>query len=743
MYFSKKFVSATIEKTTVCKNVAAPYLRRDLIIDVIPEKAELTVCGLGFYELFVNGNKITKGHLSPFIVNPDQVLYYDNYDITKYLVYGENVIAFILGNGMQNGFDGYIWDFQMARFNSAPKLAFALEMSSNGVKTTLEADENILCHPSPIYFDGLRMGEKYDARKEIPNWNKPGCDLSSWTAAISVQSDNGEAMLCECKPIIAEREISPVSIRKEGDAYVYDFGENNTGLTKLNISGYYGQHIVIDHGEWLDNGKFTQYNIMCHTPNEANNPKYNQRTEYICTGNKNETYIPTFTYYGFRYAKVSGITEEQATKDLLTYVVTHTKLVSRGDFKCSNETLNKLQEMTRRSTYSNFQHFLNDCPHREKNGWTADAALSAEQAIMNFDPENNFYAWERCIVRAMDNRGALPGIVPTGGWGFHWGNGPAWDSVLIYLPYFTAVLRDDLRCAKEASGAIMRYFHYLGTRLNEDGLLNIGLGDWCPAYPDHEAPRIFTDSVISYDLAVKSAYIFRRLNKENEAIYCEGFAKNIRKAIRTVLLTDPTEMRFKGDHQTCQAMAIFYGICDSEEEIKLALNTLLRFIDERDGHIGVGVLGARVIFRVLCDYGYEDLAINMIIREDAPSYGWMVKDGLTTLSETVTDTHSSYNHHFWGDISALMIEYFAGIRINPDLNGANTYKIAPVFPSQLQYAEAYHNSVCGMIKSSWKRIADEKIELTIEAPENMPGKVTPPKGYDFTENNGKYIFTKL
>ena len=195
MIFSTKFVSATREKATTAQTVAAPYLRRDIIFDKVPESSVITVCGLGFYELYINGKRITKGKLSPYVVNPDQVLPYDTYDVTSLFVYGENTIAFILGNGMQNAFDGFMWDFQKARWNSAPKLAFALELVTDGERQVIEADENMLCHPSPIYFDGFRLGEKYDARREIPNWNLPGCDLSDWTPAIAVQRDLGEPML--------------------------------------------------------------------------------------------------------------------------------------------------------------------------------------------------------------------------------------------------------------------------------------------------------------------------------------------------------------------------------------------------------------------------------------------------------------------------------------------------------------------------------------------------------------------
>ena len=747
MLLSKNFVSATLEKSTVKKNIPAPYMRRDFVLDTLPESAEITVTGLGFYELFVNGKRLTRGLLSPYISNPDQLIAYDSYDITEHLVYGENTVAFILGNGMQNCFGGFVWDFQKARFNSAPKLAFALEMKVDGEEMLIEADEQVLCHPSPLYFNDLRMGEKYDARREIPHWSLPGCDLSDWTPAIPVPADPGDAMLAVCKPIVATEERRAVAIWEEDGGFIYDFGLNQSGLTRLHIDGKCGQHIVIDHCEHLFDGKFAQSNLIFTNPKSVGTPRYTQRTEYICNGSGGESHTPSFTYYGFRYAKVTGITKEQATPELLTYVVMNTELSSRGDFSCSHADMTLLQEMTRRSTLSNFFHFPNDCPHREKNGWTADAALSAEQTVMNFDPEDNYCMWMEHIVRAMDARGALPGIVPTGGWGFHWGNGPAWDSVLIYLPYFTAVLRDDLRSAKIASGAILRYFHYLRGRCDEQGLLAIGLGDWVPPDKSLMPPLVFTDSVITYDLARKAAYLYRRLGMKLEVAYCEGFASEMLTAIREHLIEDRAKMRFIGGSQSAQAMAIFYGICEGEEEKRAALSSLIDEIHAHDDHMMTGVLGGRVIFRVLCDYGYEDLAVKMIARRDAPSYGSMIELGMTTLSENVTRHTSSHNHHFWGDISALMIEYFGGIRINPDLAGADTALIAPVFPSEMEHAEAHHDSVKGKISTKWARRGN-RVELSLEIPEDMSAKIVAPIGYTLdggerAASSGVYCFNKL
>ena len=744
MFYSKKFVSATREYSTLDKNVPAPYLRRNFIFHEVPQKATITVCGLGFYRIFVNGNELTRTHLAPYIVNSHQVLPYDAYDITNELVYGENTIAFMLGNGMQNCLGGFIWDFDSATFRSAPKLAFALEVVQNGETVTYEADENLLCMPSPMYFDDFRMGVKYDARKEIPDWNLPTCDIFSATPAIKADTPNGEAMLVNCLPIRVTREIKPVSIWKEGDSYIYDFGENCAGLTRLSISGKYGQKVIIDHGEWIDDGKFTQRNLLFPGNFRSfDKPKYTQRTEYICHGGSREEFVPSFTYYGFRYAKVSGITEEQATEDLLTYLVMNSDFTSRGDFSSSCETLNTLYQMTRRATLANFFHIPTDCPHREKNGWTADAALSAEHTLLNFNAEDNYLMWLRTITRAMNHEGALPGIVPTGGWGFAWGNGPAWDSVLIYLPYFMAVMRDDLRGAEEVASSMLRYFQYLRTRMDENGLLAIGLGDWCHPNKKDMTPLIFTDSVVSYDLARKAEYLYHRLGLDLEESFCKGFADKIYESIRKHLLVDNKSMRFLGNSQTAQAMAIFYGLCETEEEKKLAFDLLLEYIHEKDDHMYCGVLGGRVIFRVLCDFGYQDLAYKMIVRPDAPSYGYMIERGYTALAEDIFIKNASFNHHFWGDIAALMIEYFVGIRFNPTLNNINEVLIAPVFVSELNYATASHELPGGNISVEWRR-EGEGIVLTYSADKALYVTLQTPVGYQMVKTlENTFVFTKI
>lgn len=724
MMFSNRFVAATEKYCTRKEHIAAPFMRRSFTLDALPSRAELCLSGLGFYELFVNGKRITKGNLSPYISNSNQVLPYDNYDVLPYLKTGKNTLAFLLGNGMQNCLGGYVWQFHTAPYTSAPKLAFALTLGEGENALVIEADEQVKTHSSPLLFDDLRMGEIYDARLAIDGWNLPEYDDSAWENAIFAALPAGEPLLIDVHPILPERQIKAVRIWQEEDGFVYDFGENNAGLTTLSLNGAAGRRIIVDHAERLKDGKFTQENIVFH---EGREPEFFQRIDYTTRGGA-ESYTPYFTYFGFRYAKVTGISPEEATEDLLTYTVMHTALQTRGGFTSSDETVNTLQEMTRRSDVANFWHFPTDCPHREKNGWTADAALSAEQMLLNFDPEDNYVEWSRSIVRAMDGRGALPGIVPTGGWGFEWGNGPAWDSVLVYLPYFSYALRGDLRAARNCAHAFVRYLQYLGSRKSPNGLLDIGLGDWLPAA--ETVDRIFTDSVLAMDIAKKMEILFRAMGMELEAAYALSFANAMRCAIRTHLC-DTDTMTFRGGYITSQAMGIFYGLCDSEEEETLAFAHLLEAIKAAEEHATCGVLGGRVLFRVLADHGKVDLALHMITRPDPPSYGYMIEEGLTALGEALSENYNgaSLNHHFWGDISAFFIEYLAGIRLNPTLGDINEVFIAPLFPESMTFAEGFHIAPAGEIRSRWEKNADGSITLSLVIPETMRGALLLPEGY--------------
>lgn len=744
MEYPKRFIGAGTQYGTLEKPVAAPYLRRAFLVEALPEKAALAICGLGFYELYINGEKITRSILAPYIYNPDHFLYYDLYDVAPYLQQGENVIGVLLGNGYLNNEGGKTWDFDQAPFRAAPMMALKLEMTAGDTTTVLESDESFKTAPSPIWYDDYRNGEYYDARNEIPAWNTVGFDDSAWKQAVSVKPPRGQARRNDAPPIVVEKELKPVEITTYGDAYIYKFPENNAGVCRLQVNGTAGQKVTLTFGEFLEeDGKM---NRSCITYSDAM-----QKDIYILKDGE-QSYTPAFTYHGFQYVTVEGITKEQATLDLLTFVVFHTDLPTRGGFTCSDPIVNALQDMTRRSDVANFHHIPTDCPQREKNGWTADAALSAEHLLLNFAPEKAYAAWMRSICMEQRADGRLPGIVPTTGWGYHWGNGPAWDSVLFYLPYFTYKYRKDKAILRENAQAFVRYLSYISTRVREDGLIGCGLGDWCPVgrkWDAYQAPIEFTDTVLTMDLCKKAAYMFGEIGMTAQKAFAEQLQAQLYAAARTHLL-DPVRMIAYGDCQTTQAMGIFYDLFTDAEKPQ-AFKHLVELVHKADDHMDVGVLGARVLFHVLTAGGESDLAYKMITRTDFPAYGEWVAKGLTTLCENFRKENGgicdSLNHLFWGDVSHWFISAIAGIRYNPQ--GAGGLDIRPAFIAALDFAEGWHEAPEGEIRCRWERKGEE-IELQVTVPQGLFGHLVLPAGYADKEKlqhclplkSGTYIVIK-
>ena len=771
MKFSEKFIKATNEMCNFDNFVNAPYLRKKFSLDFKPQNAEITICGLGFYELYINGQNITKGPLAPYISNTDHICYYDNYDISDLLEKGENVIGILLGNGFRNPFGGFIWDFEKSPHRGTPTVALSLEASDKDNSIEIEADTSFKVHPSPIIFDDERMGCRYDARLEIPDWCLVDYDDSDWDDALYEKKPKGIAKLCTVEPIAVTNRMSPVEVKhydslpfayKEAkkdaepfsqairdNVYIYDFGVNTAGVTELRIKNTKpGQIITIRHGEWNIDGKFAVNTTIFNREDAIDKYlEFGQTDVYICKGADEEVFLPKFKYDGFRYAYVEGLEEEQATKDALTFFEMSSDLKERASFECSDEVLNKLQECARRSDLSNFYYFPTDCPHREKNGWTGDATMSAEHMLLNLTAEKSLGEWLTSIRYSQDVYGALPGIVPTGGWGFEWGNGPAWDAVSVNLPYYIYRFTGNKEVIEENVPMIMKYLCYVMSRRNEKGLIAIGLGDWLDPFEAEKgyisSPLEFTDTAMIYDMAKKASFLFKEIGRNNESEYAKNIADDLYNAIRTELIDNET-MTVSGDCQTSQAVALAMGLF-KDDELEKARKRLVEII-HRDGDVNAcGMIGLRYIYHALTDMDEADLAYKIITSKKRTGYGHWVEQGTTTLWERFDDlekdSSTSKNHHFFGDISSWFIQEIAGLKPNPEASDTTHFEISPHFIKGLDYAKAEYISPFGKAKTRWERIG-EKITVSILLSEGTHGDIILPKGYSFTDGEyKKAIFT--
>lgn len=759
--FSKKFVCESREYSTYLKHERAPLFRKSFILENAPESAEILISGLGFYKLFINGKDITKGYLAPYISNTDDIVYYDNYDLVPYLTKGENVIGVMLGDGLQNPMV-HCWDFQDAIVTSSPKLALTFSAKLGEDTVSFEAD-SFKCTKGPITFNNYRSGVFYDARLEIDNWNMQGFDDSEWHAPIKAENPRGYAKICEAEPIVVRSEYAPVSIKKgevckysarpdrqkayeekgfydsnpqfEG-GYIYDFGKNSAGIFRLVIKNTVpGQVISLQCAERLSPDGKLDYNNINFFPDG-----YCQRDIYTCKGADEEIFVPPFVYHGYRYIYVHGIRKEQATKELLTYIEINTELTDRATFNCSDEISNKLYKMCDNSDKSNFHYFPTDCPHREKNGWTGDAAASCEHMIMTMSVENSYREWMHNIRCAQNEQGYLPGIIPTFGWGFEWGNGPAWDRVIFDLPYYTYIYRGKTKMISENAHMMMRYLELISRIRDNDGLIQSwGLGDWCPtdraSADDYVVPLGFTNGIMIMDMCSKAAVMFDAAGFPLHAQFAKTLGTEMRDAVRCRYV-DFATMTVEGYYQSGQAMAVYYDLLEPSEK-KQAVDVLVELIHKNNDHMSVGYLGARCIFHVLSDYGYSDLAYKMITRKEHPSYGELIDAGLTTLPEVfrkdVYYTCGSQNHHFFGDIKHWYLRSVLGINVNPDLDNPDEILLSPKFISALDFAEGEYKTPGGSIKISWKRDG-ENILLSVTATGSTTVRLRLPNGYIFADS---------
>lgn len=465
-----------------------------------------------------------------------------------------------------------------------------------------------------------------------------------------------------------------------------------------------------------------------------------QDTCYICRGEGEESWKPFFSYYGFRYAYVRGIDKEQADESLLAYHVLGGDFREMAGFSSSDATADKLWEMTRRATLSNFLWFPTDCPHREKNGWTGDAALSAEHMLLNLSVEDSLREWLRNVMAAQRKDGSLPGIVPTGEWGD--GCGPAWDQVIVEIPFCLYRLRGDLDTAREAAPAIFRYLFCLSGIRNERGLVDTGLGDWCETGKSgggQKAPVEVTSTAVSVHLLEEAKVLFRALGREAECQYADRLRKELKKAFRHYLI-DFSTMTVAGNCQASQAMAIYYGLFRKSER-RAAFSRLMEIIRQNGGYMNAGALGLRVLFHVLSDCGEADLAYEMITRPDYPSYGNWIARGATSLWEDFlapeADIHSR-NHHFFGDISGWFLQAVAGIVPNPWLDDSDSILAAPHFIRKLRFAEGSLRTPSGSIALRWERSGqnpeeDDIISIKVRISGKTSGSIRLPTGWEFED----------
>lgn len=693
-----------------------PLLRRSFGWENGSGQVYALVAGLGWHELYVNGKKADSRVLSPVVTQYEKRVSYIRYDITALLKPGKNVLGVMLGNGWYNcRFPKNVWNFDSASWIDVPKLL--CNVVADG-RVILKTDRSWKTADGPIQFNSLRNGEYYDARREIDGWSSPEFDDSAWADAVQcapppgvlVEEDMEPCRECECFPQAGVKTLADGSL-------VYDFGRNLTGWVRIRVRGAAGTVLTLRYAECLaENGDIDQGNINLYVQEgEFQTDRYTLRG-----APEGETWSPRFTYHGFRYVKISGCAADTALESVEAVFV-HNAFASIGLIKCSSELLNRLFKCVRQSYLSNFTGIPTDCPHREKNGWTGDAQLACEAGLWNYNSVRAYKHFIQMLVDAQRPSGQLPGIVPTGGWGYNWGSGPAWDSALFEIPFRVLRYFGDDEMIRLHYGAMRRYLDFCAG-MSEDHLVRFGLGDWC--MPDR-AP-VNTVELTSSAFYYRDAWLFSRFatlvgEAENDALLYGRLAEDIKASFNRKFYRG--DGVFGDGSWTALAAPLYFGLAPQGEERKIA-DLLASKVAAADCRANFGILGAKYVPRVLADYGYAELACRILMQEEYPGWGYWIRHGATTLWEDWKGD-TSRNHIMFGDVGAWMFEYLAGVR--PLKNGFSEFRVAPNAVCGLTNLIMTHDTPRGRIVVDWTR-EEKRFILTLTVPKGTSAEVVLPGG---------------
>lgn len=710
----------------------APYFRHTFALNGRIKRATAYICGLGYYEMSLNGRKVGDHMLDPGWTRYDRRALYVAHDVTRQLKSGRNAIGIVLGSGHYDDHVLSSWDFDKAPWRTRPKMRLELRVEyEDGRQQLVSSDRTWKATTGPIRFDSISGGENYDARLETAGWDTAAFQDANWDKAQIVPPVAGILSAQIAPPIRVTQVLKPVKVTQpKPGVWIFDLGQDFAGVPQLHVSGPRGTTVTMRSAEKLHaDGTLDAANIDAFVKRQ--NPEQQFQTEnYTLKGGQREVWNPRFTYHGFRYVEVKGF-PGTPTLDNLRGLVLHSDFESVGHFECSNQNLNRIQHNTLWSYRSNFHSIPTDCPHREKNGWTGDAHLAAETGLYNFDGLANYEKWLNDIYDEQRDSGALPGIVPTGGWGYSWGNGPAWDSAYPLIVWYLYQYRNDRHVLDAHYDRLCRYVDYVTSR-SPDLIPTFGLDDWVA--PKTKTPVEVTNTGYYYVDTCIVADIATVLGKEADAQRYRELATRIKTAFNTRFLNPQTNSYANGS-LTALSCALYQGLVPDDRKAAV-VESLVAEVKKQKYQMDVGILGAKYVLNALADNGYADVAYQMIQQKSEPGYiNWLDRDA-TTLWEQ-WDGEASRNHIMFGDVSAWFYKYLAGISYGN--TGFKNVDMQPHLLGDLKEVNASYDSERGRIASHWK-LDDRAFSWDITVPANTTATVwVPAAETDIVTESGRAI----
>ncbi len=709
----------------------SPYLRKVFKPSRPIVSARLYVSAAGLYEAYLNGKRLGNDAFQPGWTDYSKRIQYQTYDVTALIKQGDNVLGGILGEGWYSGYLG--WHSQRNHYGKTPSLFAQLVLRFADSRTeTINTDTSWKWAPGPVVASDIYQGETYDARLEQAGWCEPGFNDAKWQPAVLQETPSVKLVGLVAPPVRAVKEVRPVNITEPAktdgmDTYIFDLGQNITGVPKLMIQGPEGATIRLRHAEVLN----TDGTLYVDNLRSAK-----QTDQYTLKGKGVEVYQPHFTFHGFRYVELTGLPADVSLNlDTVTGVVMHSDTPEVGTFECNDELVNKLHQNIVWGQRGNFLEVPTDCPQRdERLGWMGDAQIFARTAMHNMDVSGFFSRWMVDVEIAQRPSGAFPFIVPDilarEPRSEHFYGAAGWSDAGVIVPWVMYQVYGDKRILTKHYEAMSRWMGFL--EITSDDLIRkpYGYGDWLDVNDPTNKSLIGT-AFFALD-AKLMVLIAQAAGMKKDIKRWQTLEKNVVAAFNREFVTPGGRM--VGNSQTGYALALSFDLLPDKVR-PLAGKHLAGHIASRNNHLATGFLGTSHLMHALTKSGHHDLACKLLLNDTYPSWGYSIRNGATTIWERwdgwtkekgfQNPGMNSFNHYAFGAVGQWIYMHLGGIDLDNVKPGFKHVNIAPKPSERLTSAKASYAGVHGKIEVAWQ-VKDDVFELSASLPANTTGTVRLP-----------------
>ena len=707
---------------------ASIMLRKEIFVSDGLNRATVFVCGLGAFEMLVNGSNISDHFLEPAWTDYNKRCPYLTYDMTKALHAGENAVGVILGNSMYNVVGGRYSKFVGSYGPPKMILQMCLEYDDGRLEWFI-SDSTWQWALSPITFNCIFGGEDYDSRMEQKNWSLPDFSEGNWQQVKQVSPPKGQLVSEIIAPRKVQKVIEPVNVTEPcPGVLVFDLGQNFAGRMRICVSGSAGQTVRMLPGELLDNEGFVTQKNMTHG-REDWTTEYN----YTLKGEGEETWAPRFSYTGFRYVQAEGASLEQQNGYSLIHELVgeaiYLDVSQAGTFDCSCQKVMEVYKLINEAVKSNLQSIATDCPHREKLGWLEQVYLMGPSLLYQYDLQNFLHKVIRDMQDAQQEDGLIPDIAPeyvVFENGFR--DSPEWGAASVLLPWLLYIFYGDVGVLEKSFDSMLRYVNFLESQ-SSDYIVTHGLGDWYDFSPapfgvSQLTSMGVTATAIFYEITDCLAKIAQVIGRDDQVEILREKAKRIREAFNRRFLSNDGGAYDRGSQTAC-AMPLVNHIVP-QESITTVSEHLVKDVKDHQYQITAGDIGHVYVLRALSEMGADEVILNSIRREKKFGYLYQLAMGASTLTEAWNaDTSQSQNHFMLGHAMEWFYTSLAGIQFDERFPKYHQVVIHPKPVGDIDWVSATYQTIFGKLEVSWI-LAEEQFTLELTIPMNMTALVMLP-----------------